>query len=63
MTRDDRALLKGVWLHWSSGRTVNNQTCHEFLDQVIRPDPKFAHVHVFEVLDLVINVEPERRSA
>lgn len=63
MTRDDRTLLLRAWLSWSSGQAVNNQTCLDFLDQVVRPDRRFAHVHVFEVLDLVVNAEPERRSA
>jgi hypothetical protein len=63
MTREDRALLLRAWLSWSSGRPIDNQTCLEFLDHVVRPDPRFAGIHVFEVLDLVVNAEPERRTA
>ena len=63
MTRDDRALLLRAWLSWSEGRSVTNQTCLEFLDQVVRPDRRLANVHAFEVLDLVVNAEPQRRSA
>ncbi len=63
MTRDDRTLLLRAWLSWSSGQIVDNQTCLEFLDRVVRPDPRFANVDVFEVLDLLVNAAPERQSA
>ncbi len=63
MTREDRSALLRAWLAWSSGRVMSNQTCMDFVDDVIRREPRFAAIHVFEILDLLVNAEPERRSA
>ncbi|TDJ24004.1 MAG: hypothetical protein E2O54_12275 [Gammaproteobacteria bacterium] len=63
MTREDRSALLREWLAWSSGRVMSNQTCMDFVDDVIQREPRFATIHVFEILDLLVNAEPERRSA
>ncbi len=42
---------------------MSNQTCMDFVDRVVRREPRFAAIHVFEILDLLVNAEPERRSA
>jgi hypothetical protein len=63
MTRDDRDALLRAWGKWNDGRAVTNQNCLDFLDQVVRPEVAFAGIHVFEVLDLLVNAEPERQSA
>ncbi len=42
---------------------MSNQTCMEFVDEVVRCEPRFATIHIFEILDLLVNAEPERRSA
>lgn len=63
MSKDDRAALLRAWTSWSTGRAMNNQTCLDFVDEVVRRDRRFSGIHVFEVLDLVVNAEPARRSA
>lgn len=63
MTREDRSALLRAWLAWSSGRAMSNQTCMDFVDEVVRRESRFATIHVFEILDLLVNAEPERRSA
>jgi hypothetical protein len=35
----------------------------DFVDEVVRRESRFATIHVFEILDLLVNAEPERRSA
>ena len=63
MTREDRSALLTAWLAWRAGRVMSNQTCMDFVDSVVRREPRFAAIHVFEILDLLVNAEPERRSA
>ena len=63
MTREDRSALLMAWLALRAGRVMSNQTCMDFVDSVVRREPRFAAIHVFEILDLLVNAEPERRSA
>ena len=64
MTRNDESALVRAWFAWRVEREVRDDLYVEFFDEVVRNNPRFAGVHVFEVLDVLVNaVEPERRAS
>jgi hypothetical protein len=61
MTRHDENALVHAWVAWRSGREVRDDSYIEFFDAQIRNNPRFASMHVFEVLDVLVNAQPDRR--
>jgi hypothetical protein len=65
MNRDDEIALVQAWHEWRAGKAVNDDLYLEFYDREVRSNARFARIHVFEVLDALVNA-PEgdnRRSA
>lgn len=61
MTRHDENALVHAWVAWRTGRDVKDDSYIEFFDAQIRDNPRFRSTHVFEVLDVLVNAEPDRR--
>jgi hypothetical protein len=61
MTRHDENALVHAWVAWRKGRDVEADSYIEFFDTQIRNNPRFASMHVFEVLDVIVNAQPDRR--
>jgi hypothetical protein len=60
MTRHDENALVHAWVAWRAGREVKDDSYIDFFDAQIRNNPRFASMHVFEVLDVLVNAEPDR---
>lgn len=64
MTRQDEIALVTAWLSWKAGRVIEDNAYIEFFDDVIRNDPRFGKVHIFEALDVLVNaVAPDQRES
>jgi hypothetical protein len=64
MTRDDETALVHTWHAWRRGKVVTDDVYLEFFDDVVRRSPRFARIHVFEVLDALVNAaEPDQRES
>jgi hypothetical protein len=64
MTRHDETALVHAWVAWRGGRTIEDEAYLEFFDVEVRNNPRFQGVHVFEVLDVLVNAtEPDRRES
>ena len=64
MIREDETALVRAWRVWQSGRAVNDAAYLEFYDVVVRSNPRFARIHVFEVLDALVNAaDPDQRES
>jgi hypothetical protein len=65
MTKHDENALVRAWVAWRTDRHVKDDSYIEFFDAQVRSNPRFASLHVFEVLDVLVNAEPHRypRSA
>jgi hypothetical protein len=64
MIRRDETALVRAWIAWRTDRAVDDQVYLEFYDSVVRDHPRFARIHVFEVVDALVNaVEPDRRES
>ena len=64
MLREDETALVQTWFAWRSDRAINDEVYIEFYDAVVRDNPRFSRIHVFEVLDALVNaVEPDRRES
>ena len=64
MVREDETALVRAWRIWQVGRAVDNDAYLEFYDAEVRTDPRFARIHVFEVLDALVNAaEPDQRES
>ncbi len=61
MTRHDENALVHAWVAWRTGRDVKDDSYIEFFDAQVRNNPRFARMHVFEVLDVLVNAQPDRR--
>jgi len=64
MNRHDEIAVMHAWNAWLSGRVVADDTYLEFFDEQIRGKPEFGGLHVFEVLDVLLNAtEPDHRES
>jgi hypothetical protein len=64
MNRHDEIAVMQAWNAWLGGRVVEDQTYVEFFDEQIRDRPEFSGLHVFEVLDVLLNTaEPSHRES
>ncbi len=63
MTKHDENALVHAWVAWRQGRNIRDDAYIEFFDAEIRNNPRFRTTHVFEVLDVLVNAEPDRRSS
>jgi hypothetical protein len=64
MTRDQETALIHAWHVWKAGRVVTDDVYLEFFDDEVRRSPRFARIHVFEVLDALVNsVDPDHRES
>ena len=64
MIREDETAIVRAWRVWQSGRAINDAAYLEFYDAEVRGDPRFARIHVFEVLDAIVNAaEPDQRES
>ena len=61
MTKHDENALVHAWVAWRTGRDVKDDSYIEFFDAQVRNNPRFARMHVFEVLDALVNAQPDRR--
>ena len=57
MTRDDESTIVSRWQKWRVGKRISNDTYLEFFETKVQSDPAFAHIHVFDVLDLLVNAD------
>ena len=57
MTRDDEAAIVSKWLAWRVGKRVSNDLYLEFYETQVRTDKALKRIHVFDVLDLVVNAD------
>jgi hypothetical protein len=64
MNRDDEIALVQAWHEWRVGKAIDDDLYLEFFDRHVRTDARFARIHVFEVLDALVNApDDQRRSA
>jgi hypothetical protein len=64
MNRHDEIAVMHVWNAWLRGRVIDDETYLEFFDEQIRGKPQFGGLHVFEVLDVLLNAaEPDQRES
>jgi hypothetical protein len=64
MTRDDETALIHAWFVWKADKVVTDDVYLEFFDAEVRRSPRFARIHVFEVLDSLVNaVDPDHRES
>ena len=68
MNRQEEAALVHAWDVWRRGRMVSDEEYLEFFDEEIRGNPRFKGMHVFEVLDVLLNAAtpdgaPNRRES
>ena len=64
MTRDDETALVHTWQVWRAGKVVTDDVYLEFFDDVVRHSPRFGRIHVFEVLDALVNAaDPDQRES
>lgn len=64
MNRDEETALIRAWQAWSAGKVVTDDVYLEFFDAEVHRNPRFARIHVFEVLDSLVNAaEPDRRES
>ena len=64
MNRDDETALVHAWHVWRVGKIVTDDVYLEFFDDVVRQSPRFKRIHVFEVLDALVNAaDPDQRES
>jgi len=64
MNRHDEIAVMHAWNAWLQGRMIEDETYLEFFDDQIRGKPEFQGLHVFEVLDVLLNgAKPDRRES
>ena len=65
MNRDDEIALVQEWHEWRADRAINDDLYLEFFEREVRTNARFARIHVFEVLDALVNAPEDgrRRSA
>jgi hypothetical protein len=59
VTRDEETAVIAAWRSFTDGRPVNRQTYLDFIELRIRGQARFQRLSVFEVLDALVNAEPE----
>lgn len=62
MTKDDESAIVSRWLSWRVGKRVSNDAYLEFFETQVHSDPALARIHVFDVLDLLVNVDCYARN-
>jgi hypothetical protein len=65
MCRDDEVALVRAWQHWRVDKPLSNDSYLEFVDKVVRRDKRYDRIHIFEILDALVNApeDDQRRSA
>ncbi len=64
MTKHDEIALVHAWVVWRASRVVEDDVYVEFYDKVVRDNPQFRGINVFEALDVLVNsVDPDRRES
>jgi hypothetical protein len=55
MYRDDEAALVRAWQQWRGRTEITDDVYMEFVDKVVRRDARFDRIHIFEILDALVN--------
>lgn len=61
--RDDEAALLREWRKWCVDRVASGDLYLEFCDAVVRRNPRFDGIHIFEILDALVNAMDVGRRA
>jgi len=59
MTKDEEAAVIAAWRIFTAGREADRRTYLDFIHTRIYPSARFRRLLVFEVLDAIVNAEPE----
>ena len=64
MNRHDEIAVMHAWNAWLRGRVIDDETYLEFFDEEVRGKPQYRGLHVFEVLDVLLNAaSPDQRES
>ena len=59
MSRDEEAAVIAAWRIFTAGRAPDRRMYLDFIHTRIHPSARFRRLSVFEVLDTIVNAEPE----
>ena len=68
MTREQEVAIVEAWQSWATKRVLSSENYLDFYGAIVRRSKSLRRLHVFEVLDVVMNTEyagphESRRSA
>jgi hypothetical protein len=59
MSRDEEAAVIAAWRVFTAGRTIDRRTYLDFVHTRVYTHARFRRLSVFEILDAIVNAEPE----
>lgn len=62
MTRDEEAAVIAAWRAFIAGRAIDRRAYLDFIHTRVYTNARFRRLSVFEVLDAIVNAEPETLS-